>query len=90
MKAYPLEVKVLHEFEGGPTGHFSRGHHDKGTFINAVATLDPASITERLIDNLDHYVRHEWWRCKPEGKGMHSWIKATPGSAGAFPVTVVG
>lgn len=82
-KTYPLDIKQLREFEGGPLGWWSKGHHEAEVFLFAIVEasgkiLEPA------------HVRQEWWRCVPAGPGMGSLLcRAQPGARGAFPVTVV-
>jgi hypothetical protein len=80
MKVYPLQVKELREFEGGPLGWWSKGHHEAERFLFAVAELSGKIV--------DAPVRLEWWRCVP-AEGGSLLCRAKEGSRGAFPVTVV-
>jgi hypothetical protein len=81
MKVYPLQVKELREFEGGPLGWWSKGHHEAGVFLAGVAELEREPLDASRV-------RLEWWRCVPT-EGGSLLCRAKEGSRGAFPVTVV-
>lgn len=84
-KEYPLEVKILNEFEGGFLGYYSKGHHDPHVFIDAIK-----DFADGTIESVGH-VRHEYWRCLPVGPGYKGVVllNAKSHARGAFPVTVV-
>ena len=64
MKNYPLEIKKLLEFEGGtnePVAWYSKGHHDKTAFYDALIQAVPGFQLRRGED-----IRHETWRALPD------------------------
>lgn len=83
---HPLEIQELREFEGGHLGWYSKGHHEATDF------LTEASFEASTILDIDvRFVRQEYWRCVPAGRGLRGvcTVTARPGTRGAFPVTVV-
>ena len=85
-KKYPLDPKVLYEFEGGPMGYWSKGHHDPKEFCKAV-------IEQYAPDTyipLPKGVKHEYWRNVPVPGHGGMILTTTPGSRrGAYPVTYI-
>lgn len=85
VKKYPLEVEAYLE----NYGYWSKGHHDKQEFVDAVKK----EWGEELFSGA---VKYEWARHRPalpherENDG-YAWyhVKSEKGMRGAFPITVV-
>ena len=96
-RTHGIEVQDLREGGedgGGLLGFWSRGHHDRWKFAEAVNHYTGADIdydirhVSRREDMRD--VRHEWWRTVPASgePGCVFYHQAEPHSRGAFAVTV--
>jgi hypothetical protein len=91
MKSYPLELQDFVESESGnhQTGFWSKGHHDKAEFFEAV--VEELAYRKNVVRVDEQYVRHVWWRFVPFGPGSKAvvFVKAKPGVRGAFPATIL-
>lgn len=90
-----MEVKAMLEFEGGPNPvqFFAKGHHDKRFFHDTVIQ-DHFPELDVSEEDLDHYVRHEYWRYVPtpspcEDNEYVPLVIPSKKGPGAFPVTVI-
>jgi len=61
-KTYPLDVEVLHEFEGADLGWWTKGHHDVNLFAKACGALVDANPESgsafRDLRDLRYYGTH--------------------------------
>lgn len=88
MKTYTLDIQELREYQGGHLGWFSKGHQDKNEFVMEIVTNHDTTIPD--LGPLEQRTRHEYWRCVPAGDDGFTFTRPTsPGTRGAFPVTVV-
>jgi len=90
---YPLDVMDLHELDGGWVGWWSKGHHDRFAFIEAVREENAGGSEkwrERWAQREGHLrptsVRHEYRRFTLREGRMVAGRADGPGP-GAFPVT---
>jgi hypothetical protein len=83
MKKYPLFIECCREFEGYfILGYYSKGHHDKKEFLDAVMG------TYKYKGNMkDVYHLYAKLTPAPEGGVMMNYRKQP--CRGSFPVTVI-
>lgn len=77
MVQHELEIHALYEFEGGPVGWYSKGHHPESEFRQAILktvlrdTISdaPFSLVACAFRDIgpceDRPVEHKWWRVVP-------------------------
>lgn len=84
-----MEIKELHEYEGGFLGYYAKGHHDPAEFLNEVADYICEFGAHATPEPLSEaHVRHEYWRNVPLDDGYTLQRAKGPGR-GAYPVTVI-
>jgi hypothetical protein len=98
-KTYPLEVAELRELDdfgsnylGSLMGVYSKGHHDRERFCQAAREFLGELLEDDAPAVKDGEARQETWRTTPVGPdapGIFRFDQATPGTPGAYPVTVV-
>ena len=78
---YTLKLESL--YGNDEPSYMTRGHHDRGTFADAVCVETGFRPDVALVRQL-------WWRTVPDGSGefKYRYFEATPKSRGSFPVTV--
>lgn len=83
MKNYPLEIEAYNE----NYGYWSKGHHDKQAFADAVEQ-------EWEVEIFPAAVAHVWVRRRPalpHERDEYAWFHeaANKGERGAYPITQV-
>lgn len=80
-KQYPLKMERM-VGDDEPL-YMTRGHHDRGTFADAVRVETGYRPDVALVQQL-------WWRAVPDNTGdlKYRCVEADRGRRGAFPVTV--
>jgi hypothetical protein len=83
MSKYPLKIERVVEFEGvSTTGYYSKGHHDKNEFIEAVKG------DYEYEGNIDD-VRHIYIKVLPSPTGGMLINYRNEPCRGSFPATVI-
>lgn len=83
-KAYPLCVEVAH-CDDDRSFYYSKGHHSIGPFAVGYKRYTGDDLEDTASLSLI------WWRVVPDSTGKYDmrFHEATPGSRGAFPVTIL-
>lgn len=83
-KSYPLEINPAREVYCEPYGWWSKGHHPRAAFAEALREQQGEEIKE------DSELLHETWRFYPSTDPEYAYYgPGRPGTRGAFPVTVL-